>query len=148
MSIATAAGCWRDHGERGRRRAALRASTCGRVGSSPKGIRTGRVRSGYRQYFMGTSPPYLATSAAYRLFERPVPYGSTAIVWGHFWSLVRCVKCYEGLAFRRFPRRYQRECLPGGKGEATRRLNAEKRRPSHPSRSPEEAASEPNGGCP
>jgi len=93
------------------------------MGSSQKGLWTGRVRSGYGQYFMGTSPLYLAASAAFRLFKTPVLYGSAAMLWGYFSSLVRRLPRYDDPAFRRFLRRYQRQCLLRGKRAATRRLN-------------------------
>ena len=91
------------------------------MGSSQQGIWTGRVRSGFGQYFMGTSPLYLAASAAYRLFEHPVLYGSLAMVWGYVSSAARGSARYDDPAFRRFLRRYQRDCLLHGKREATRR---------------------------
>ena len=93
------------------------------MGSSQKGLWTGRVRSGYGQYFMGTSPLYLAASSAFRLFKPPVLYGSAAMLWGYFSSLARGLPRYDDPAFRRFLRRYQRQCLLRGKRAATRRLN-------------------------
>ena len=94
------------------------------MGSSQKGIWTGRVRSGFGQYFMGTSPLYLLASAAYRLFSHPVLYGSVAMAWGYFSSAARGRPRYHDAEFRRFLRRYQRDCLLLGKREATRRANA------------------------
>jgi poly-beta-1,6-N-acetyl-D-glucosamine synthase len=93
------------------------------MGSSQKGIWTGRVRSGYGQYFMGTAPLYLVASSAFRLFKHPVVYGSAAMLWGYFSSAARRVPRYDDPAFRRFLRRYQRDCLLLGKGNATRRAN-------------------------
>jgi glycosyltransferase involved in cell wall biosynthesis len=93
------------------------------MGSSQKGIWAGRVRSGYGQYFMGTSPPYLIASSVFRLFKHPVLYGSAAMLWGYFSSAARGRPRYDDPAFRRFLRRYQRECLLRGKREATRRAN-------------------------
>jgi biofilm PGA synthesis N-glycosyltransferase PgaC len=94
------------------------------MGSSQKGIWTGRVRSGYGQYFMGTSPLYLIASSAFRSFKHPVLYGSVAMLWGYFSSLARGLPRYGDPAFRRFLRRYQRRCLLHGKRAATRSLNA------------------------
>jgi biofilm PGA synthesis N-glycosyltransferase PgaC len=94
------------------------------MGSSQKGIWTGRVRSGYGQYFMGTAPLYLIASSAFRLFKHPVLYGSLAMLWGYFSSAARRRARYDDPGFRRFLRRYQRECLRLGKREATRRANA------------------------
>jgi len=93
------------------------------MGSSQKGIFTGRIRSGYGQYFMGTGPLYLTASAIFRLFEHPVLSGSVAMIWGYFSSAVRRRPRYGDDAFRRFLRRYQRACLVLGKREATRRTN-------------------------
>jgi glycosyltransferase involved in cell wall biosynthesis len=93
------------------------------MGSSQKGIWAGRVRSGYGQYFMGTSPLYLVASAAFRLFKHPVLYGSAAMLWGYFSNAARRAARYDDPAFRRFLRRYQRRCLLLGKREATRRFN-------------------------
>lgn len=93
------------------------------MGSSQRGIWAGRVRTGYGQYFMGTSPAFFLASAAFRLFKHPVLYGSLAMLWGYFSSAARGLPRYEDPAFRRFLRRYQRECLLRGKREATRRLN-------------------------
>jgi biofilm PGA synthesis N-glycosyltransferase PgaC len=93
------------------------------MGSSQKGIWTGRVRSGYGQYFMGTAPLYLLASSVFRLPKRPVLLGSIAMLWGYISSAVRRVARYEDLEFRRFIRRYQYACLLRGKREATRRVN-------------------------
>jgi len=41
------------------------------MGSSHKGIWSGRVRTGYGQYFMRTSPLYLVASALFRLLKYP-----------------------------------------------------------------------------
>jgi biofilm PGA synthesis N-glycosyltransferase PgaC len=93
------------------------------MGSSHKGIWTGRVRWGYGQYFMGTSPLYLLASAAYRAPMHPVLYGSAAMVWGYLSSAVRRVPRYDDVEFRRFVRSYQRACLLRGKRAATRAIN-------------------------
>jgi glycosyltransferase involved in cell wall biosynthesis len=95
------------------------------MGSSQKGIWTGRVRSGYGQYFMGTSPAYMAAIAAFRLLKHPVLYGSLAMLWGYVSSAARGAARYDDRDFRRFLRRYQNSCLLRGKREATRRLNEE-----------------------
>ena len=93
------------------------------MGSSQKGLWTGRVRTGYGQYFMGTAPLYLLASSAFRLFKSPVLYGSVAMLWGYFSSAARRVARYDDPAFRRFLRRYQRQILLRGKRAATRKLN-------------------------
>jgi hypothetical protein len=93
------------------------------MGSSQKGIWTGRVRSGYGQYFMGTAPIYLLAIATYRLFKHPVLIGSMAMLWGYVSSAARGAKRYDDPEFRRFLRQYQSSALIHGKREAVRRLN-------------------------
>lgn len=93
------------------------------MGSSQKGIWTGRVRSGYGQYFMGTAPVYLLASAIFRLPKHPVVAGSMAMLWGYFSSALRGVERYDDLEFRRFLRSYQYACLLLGKSAATRKFN-------------------------
>ena len=93
------------------------------MGSSQKGIWTGRVRSGYGQYFMGTAPVYLLASALFRLPKHPVLIGSIAMVWGYASSAVRRVARYDEPGFREFLRSYQYACLRYGKREATRKTD-------------------------
>ena len=93
------------------------------MGSSQKGIWTGRVRSGYGQYFMGTAPVYLLASAVFRLPKHPIVAGSVAMIWGYVSSALRRVPRYGDLEFRRFLRSYQYACLLLCKRRATRRFN-------------------------
>jgi biofilm PGA synthesis N-glycosyltransferase PgaC len=90
------------------------------MGSSQKGIWTGRVRMGYGQYFMGTAPLYFLASAMFRLPKHPVLVGSIAMLWGYISSALRGVSRYDDLKFRKFLRRYQYACLRLGKHKATR----------------------------
>jgi glycosyltransferase involved in cell wall biosynthesis len=93
------------------------------MGSSQgRGIWAGRVRNGFGQYFMGTSPVFLLASAIYRLPHHPVVTGSVAMVWGYVSSALRGVPRYGDARFRRFLRRYQRESLFLGKAAAARRV--------------------------
>jgi len=92
------------------------------MGSSQKGIWTGRIRHGYGQYFMGTAPAYFVASAIFRLPKHPAVLGSIAMLWGYFSSALRGVTRYEDLQFRRFLRRYQYACLRLGKRAATRMI--------------------------
>lgn len=93
------------------------------MGSSQgRGIWAGRVRTGFGQYFMGTSPLFFLASAVYRLPLHPVLTGSLAMLWGYFSNLVKRTPRYGDAAFRRFLRRYQHESLVLGKAEAARRV--------------------------
>jgi len=93
------------------------------MGSSEKGIVTGRLRSGRGQYFMGTGFTYLTASALYRMTRKPILIGGLAMWWGYMSSAMRRTPRYEDLDFRRFLRRYQLDCLLRGKAAATRRLD-------------------------
>ena len=93
------------------------------MGSSQKGLWTGRVRSGYGQYFMGTAPVYLLASAIFRLLKRPILMGSMAMLWGYLSSALRGVARYDDPEFREFLRSFQYACLRLGKRRATRRFN-------------------------
>lgn len=93
--------------------------------SQGKGIWSGRVRAGYGQYFMGTSPLYYLAVAAYRLPKHPAVLGSVAMLWGYFSSWLRGVPRYDDPSFRRFVRRYQHACLLRGKAAATAAINRE-----------------------
>ena len=93
------------------------------MGSSQKGIWTGRVRAGYGQYFMGTAPLYELAVIVFRLAQHPVFVGSLAMAWGYVSSAIRRVPRYDDPEFRAFLRRYQYACLRHGKREATRRCD-------------------------
>jgi hypothetical protein len=93
------------------------------MGSSDKGIWTGRVRAGYGQYFMGTAPVYLVASTIFRLPKHPIIVGSLAMLWGYFSSALRGAERYDDREFRRFLRSYQYACLRLGKRAATRKFD-------------------------
>ncbi|MGJ5081019.1 glycosyltransferase family 2 protein [Bradyrhizobium sp. HKCCYLS3013] len=95
-------------------------------GASHKGIWTGRLRKGFGQYFMGTSPLYQFAVAVYHLPAYPALIGSTAMLWGYFRSWLTGLPRYDDLEFRRFLRAYQHACLRLGKRAATARINAER----------------------
>ena len=92
------------------------------MGSSDKGILTGRMRHGYGQYFMGTGFLYMTASALLRMARRPRVVGGLAMWWGYVLSLLRRKLRYNDPEFRKFLRRYQWSCLLRGKSRATRRL--------------------------
>ena len=107
-------------------------------GASQKGIWTGRLRKGFGQYFMGTSPLYYLAVVIYHLPAYPVFIGSLAMLWGYFRSWLEGLPRYDDLEFRRFLRSYQHACLRIGKRAATARINAERAqvwRATHPAES-------------
>jgi poly-beta-1,6-N-acetyl-D-glucosamine synthase len=95
-------------------------------GASHQGIWTGRLRKGFGQYFMGTSPLYHLAVAVYHLPAYPAFIGSAAMLWGYFRSWLNGRQRYDDLEFRRFLRSYQHACLRVGKRAATARINAER----------------------
>ena len=97
-------------------------------GASQKGIRTGRLRAGFGQYFMGTSLLYYLAVALYRLPTHPMLIGSVAMPWGYLTSWLKGIPRYYDLEFRRFLRSYQHTCLRIGKRAATARVDAERAR--------------------
>jgi len=107
-------------------------------GASQKGIWTGRLRKGFGQYFMGTSPLYYLAVVIYHLPAYPVFIGSVAMLWGYLRSSLTGLPRYDDLEFRRFLRSYQHASLRMGKRAATARVNAERAqlwRASHPAES-------------
>jgi N-acetylglucosaminyldiphosphoundecaprenol N-acetyl-beta-D-mannosaminyltransferase len=95
-------------------------------GSSQKSIWTGRVRAGFGQYFMGTSPLYYLAVAIYRIPSHPVLLGSIAMVWGYLRSWAVGLPRYGDGEFRRFLRTYQHACLRMGKQAATAWIDGER----------------------
>jgi glycosyltransferase involved in cell wall biosynthesis len=92
------------------------------MGSSEgKGIWSGRVRTGFGQRFMGTSPLFFLVSALYRIPKHPVLLGTAAMLWGYLSSAVWRAPRYDDPHFRSFLRRYQHESLVLGKAAAARR---------------------------
>ena len=89
------------------------------MGSSQKSIWTGRMRHGYGQYFMGTGLLYMTVSALFRMTRPPVLVGGAAMWWGYVRSALQRKPRYPDLEFRRYLRRYQRDCLLRGKAAAT-----------------------------
>lgn len=93
------------------------------MGSSHKGIFTGRMRHGFGQWFMGTSLAYMTASAVFRMTRPPLIVGGAAMWWGYVKSMLGGKPRYNDLVFRRFLRQYQWSCLLRGKSAATARLN-------------------------
>lgn len=98
------------------------------MGSSQQGIWTGRTRHGFGQWFMGTTPVYMAASALYRTTRPPLVVGGLAMGWGYVRSAITRKQRLDDPEFRRFLRRYQWACLRHGKADATRRLDERSRR--------------------
>jgi hypothetical protein len=92
------------------------------MGSSQKGIFTGRMRHGYGQYFMGTGFVFMVASAVSRMNQKPYILGSLAMLWGWLSSAIQRKPRYEDPAFRAFLRRYHRRVLLVGKRRAVQEM--------------------------
>ena len=93
------------------------------MGSSHKGIFTGRMRHGFGQWFMGTGLAYMTASAAFRMTRPPVLLGGAAMWWGYVRAMLRGQPRYDDPAFRSFLRAYQWDALWHGKAAATQKLH-------------------------
>jgi glycosyltransferase involved in cell wall biosynthesis len=94
------------------------------MGTSHKNWWTGRVRHGFGQYYMGTTPVFMLAAATYRMTRPPLVVGGLAMLHGYFRSMLRRAPRYGDDEFRRFLRRYQWDCLLKGKVRAVAELNA------------------------
>ena len=84
------------------------------MGSSFKGIFTGRLRWGRGQYFMGTPIWYICAIAAYRGLEKPYVIGGFYILLGYFKAMFSSMERYTDLAFRKSLRAWQKSRLKLG----------------------------------
>lgn len=117
--------------------AALRFEHLRPMGSSQKGIITGRMRHGFGQYFMGTSLVYITVSAVFRMAKPPLIVGGMAIWWGYVRSWLGCKPRYDDTDFRSFLRRYQWTAIRNGKGAAVEMIEkqmADRWQPNHSQR--------------
>jgi glycosyltransferase involved in cell wall biosynthesis len=95
------------------------------MGSSQKGILTGRMRHGFGQFFMGSSIVYMTLASIYRMSRPPLILGGLAMWWGYIKSWLSGKERLSDPAFRQFLRKYQWDCLLQGKNKATVRYNNE-----------------------
>lgn len=107
------------------------------MGTSHKNWWTGRVRHGFGQYFMGTTPAYFLATVAYRMTRPPRVVGGLGMLWGYVRSMLRRERRYDAPGFRRFLRRYQWACLLRGRAAATRALNARQESVWRPAAAPQ-----------
>ncbi|MEM8737024.1 MAG: glycosyltransferase family A protein [Planctomycetota bacterium] len=128
--------------------AALRFLHLRPMGSSHKGVLTGRMRHGFGQWFMGTGPAYMAASAAFRMTRPPAVVGGLAMGWGYLRAMLAGEPRYDDPGFRRFLRRYQWACLMKGKAAATAAIdqaNLQRGDPPEPPDAAEPSTTEDHG---
>jgi glycosyltransferase involved in cell wall biosynthesis len=89
------------------------------MGSSHKGILTGRMRHGFGQWFMGTGPAYMTASALYRMTRPPYLAGGLGMWLGYVKSMLSGKPRYDDAQFRSHLRSFQWTSLLLGKRRAT-----------------------------
>ena len=93
------------------------------MGSSQKGILTGRMRHGYGQYYMGSSILYFFATAMYRMARPPYIIGGFAMVWGYLKSMLGGAEQQTDKELIMFIKKYQRRALIVGKQKAVSEIN-------------------------
>ena len=101
-------------------------------GTSHKGWVTGRMRHGFGQYFMGTSPIYMLANAINRFTEKPYVLAGLAMLWGYVWSALQRKRRYDNPEFRRFLRHWQWRALLVGKQRAVEEVLRKRHEPLAP----------------
>ena len=95
------------------------------MGSSDKGIMTGRRRLGEGYWFLGAAPLFVLASAIYRIRHRPAVIGSLATLQGYAQAWLRGAPRYHDPNFRRYLRRYHRALLTQGRRRAIEAFDRE-----------------------
>jgi biofilm PGA synthesis N-glycosyltransferase PgaC len=88
------------------------------MGSSDRGIFTGRRRLGEGYWFLGAAPMFVLASAAYRVGHKPRLLGSLATIQGYARAWLKGAPRYNDDEFRRYLRRYHRAMLTRGRQQA------------------------------
>ncbi len=105
---------------------ALRFEHLRPMGSSQKGILTGRARHGHGQYYMGSDPLYFAATCLFRMAHPPYVVGGLASLWGYVAAWLKRVPQHGDAELRAFIRAYQRRALRQGKTRAVATIEAER----------------------
>ena len=88
------------------------------MGTSQKGVLTGRARHGYGQYYMGSDPLFLCATAVYRFAHPPYVIGGLSTIWGYARAALARAPQHADADLRAFIRAYQRRALRVGKAKA------------------------------
>jgi glycosyltransferase involved in cell wall biosynthesis len=89
------------------------------MGSSDRGILTGRRRLGEGYWFLGAGPLFVLASSLYRLGHKPRLGGCLATLEGFARAWLKRLPRYEDPEFRRYLRQYHRAMLTRGRTRAT-----------------------------
>jgi glycosyltransferase involved in cell wall biosynthesis len=93
------------------------------MGSSDRGIITGRRRNGEGYWFMGAAPLFVFAKAVYGVGHKPALLGSLALLHGYARAWLKGVPRYDDLEFRRYLRRYHAAMLIYGRAGALHIFN-------------------------
>lgn len=94
------------------------------MGSSEKGVLTGRARHGEGQRHMGSDPLYFLATAIFRMAHPPFVTGGLAMIAGFLRAWIEGRPQHDDAELRAFIRAYQRRALLVGKRRATAELEA------------------------
>ena len=98
------------------------------MGSSHVSLWNGRIRWGRGKYFMGSSAPYMAAVALYRMAERPYLLSGLGILWGYIKARLENEPRIDDQSYLNYLWRFERESLLRGKRRATERYHEQIRR--------------------
>lgn len=93
------------------------------MGSSQRGILTGRRRHGFGQYYMGSHPLFFIVSALFRFAHPPYVIGGIYNLIGYLEAALRGVPQHGDTELKVFIRRYQLRALIVGKAQAIAEIN-------------------------
>jgi glycosyltransferase involved in cell wall biosynthesis len=114
------------------------------MGSSQRGVLTGRIRGGGGKRFIGSSLIYVLASTVYRLFDRPYVIGGLFMLYGYLRAMITNAPRFGDGRYRKHLRRYEWDVLLMGKRRALRKQ--ERRIRSEPSRTASSHRSRPISG--
>lgn len=94
------------------------------MGSSQRGILTGRMRHGAGQYYMGSDFLFFTATCVWRLRHPPILIGGLAAFWGYLNAWRQGKPRHADAKLTHMIRRYQRRALLVGKARATAEIEA------------------------
>ncbi len=94
------------------------------MGTSQKGVFTGRMRHGFGQYYMGSNFLFFTATCIFRMAHPPYLLGGLATWWGYVKAWIQRAPQHGVAELSAFIRAYQRRALVVGKGRATAEIVA------------------------
>jgi biofilm PGA synthesis N-glycosyltransferase PgaC len=94
------------------------------MGTSQKGVYTGRMRHGFGQWYMGSAPLFFTATCIFRMAHPPYVLGGLATWWGYAKAALAREPQQSDPELAAFIRAYQRRALIVGKGKAIAEIDA------------------------